>query len=135
MRPVIMSTDDPPQDTISELNMRLFYARGDGERELEYELVIQLADAYEQVGQLDKAVIFREQALNLARALNDRPGEMRALGKLSNALVILGHYDAALAHMHAALALARALSGPDSAGLVFAYEEAARAIGRLAGAS
>lgn len=130
-----MSIDDPLQDTISDLNMRLFYARGDGERELEYELVTRLADAHERAGQLDKAVIFREQALNLARALGDRPGEMIALGNLANVLVMLGHYDAALAHMRTALALARGLSGPSGAGSVLAYQEAVLAIGRLAGAS
>ncbi|NES23897.1 MAG: CHAT domain-containing protein [Symploca sp. SIO3E6] len=86
----------------------------------------ELAQAYNRFGQPIKAIVLlcgsletREEvactegsSLNIAQKLNDREGEMAALGSLGEIYRIRGEYELAIARLNASLDIAQELNNP-----------------------
>ena len=58
-----------------------------------------LGNAYDSLGQYDKAIEHHNQALAISREIKNRQGEGNRLGSLGNAYKDLGQYDLSLIHI------------------------------------
>ena len=70
-------------------------------------VVSSLGNAYDSLGQYDKAIEHHNKALAIARKIGDRSGEGNCLGNLGSAYNRLGQYDKAIEHHNQALAISR----------------------------
>jgi tetratricopeptide (TPR) repeat protein len=66
-----------------------------------------LGNAYRDLGQVDKAIDYYEQALAIAREIGHRQNESTTLGNLGNAYSDLGQVDKAIEYYEQGLAIAR----------------------------
>ena len=85
-----------------------------------------LGSAYSDLGQVDKAIEYHEQALVIAREIGDRRGEGSRLGNLGSAYYHLGQVEKAIEYYEQALVIAREIGdrrgeGADLGNLGSAY--------------
>jgi tetratricopeptide (TPR) repeat protein len=66
-----------------------------------------LGNAYSDLGQVEKAIGYYEQALVIAREIGDRRGEGNRLGNLGSAYYQLGQVDTAIGYYDQALVISR----------------------------
>ena len=67
----------------------------------------QLGNAYQPLGQYQKAIIFHEKALDIFRKIGDRQGEEYCLGNLGITYQSLGQYQQAITYHQQALDISR----------------------------
>jgi tetratricopeptide (TPR) repeat protein len=104
---VLLSLRLHPRDWIAWLEAAARAARRLGDREAEGNHLGSLGLAYKNLGEMEKAVDYYQQALVIARHLGDRRNEGTHLGNLGNACLLLGQMEKAVEHFEQALAIAR----------------------------
>ena len=124
---VLLSLRLHPRDWIAWLEAATRAARRLGDRQAEELHLGSLGLAYRNLGELDWAADYGQQALEMARQLKDRRGEGAHLGNLGSVYLSLGEIDKAIESYTAALAIARELGDRGSAGswlgdLAIAYQ-------------
>jgi tetratricopeptide (TPR) repeat protein len=85
-------------DTVGEMLM-----------EREALMLAELGEVYQALGQMDKALAYKEQSLPLARALEDKIGESATLNNIGTVWWSLGNQQKALDYYEQALPLRRAM--------------------------
>jgi len=66
-----------------------------------------LGNAYQCLGQYEKAIVFHEQCLEISRKIKNRHGEAFSLGNLGSAYYSLGQYEKAIVFHEQCLAISR----------------------------
>ncbi|GCA83308.1 photosystem I assembly protein Ycf3 [Microcystis aeruginosa NIES-2522] len=82
-------------------------AREIGDRQWETNSLGNLGNAYQSLGQYQKAIGYYQQSLAIARELGDRRGEAYSLGNLGAAYLSLGQYQKVIEYLQQTLAIAR----------------------------
>jgi tetratricopeptide (TPR) repeat protein len=76
-----------------------------------------LGTAYLNMGQVEKAIEYHEQALVIAKEIGDRRGEGNAFGNLGNAYSILGQVEKAIEYHKQALVIAKEIGDRRNEGI------------------
>ncbi len=115
------------RDALDYLDEPLRRAEGTQEKA---RILTLLGSSYRALGQIDRAIAFHQQALEIARLAGDRPCEIANLNHLSRAYVAQGNYDEAVNNSQRALILSRQSGdrpGEANALANFGYGEVLRA--------
>ena len=91
-------------------------ARKLGDRQGESAALGNLGNAYNSLGQYDRAIDFYQQKLTIAREIGDRRGEGISLGNLGTEYCSLGQYDRAIDFLQQSLTIAREIGNRWSEG-------------------
>ncbi|UNU22112.1 CHAT domain-containing protein [Microcoleus vaginatus PCC 9802] len=78
-----------------------------GNRQGEANSLGNLGNAFDSLGQFDRAIAFHEQSLEIKREIGDRQGEANSLGNLGSAYISLGQYQKAIAFHEQSLEISR----------------------------
>ena len=104
---VLLSLRLHPRDWIAWLEAAARAARRLGARETEGNHLGSLGKAHKDLGEMEEAVDYYQQALVIARHLGDRRNERNHLGNLGNAYLLLGEMETAAGHFQQALQIVR----------------------------
>jgi tetratricopeptide (TPR) repeat protein len=104
---VLLSLRLHPRDWIAWLEAAARAARRLGDRNAEGDHLGSLGMAHKNLGEIEEAVDYYQQALVIARHLGDRRNEATHLGNLGNAYLLLGQMEKAVEHFEQALTIAR----------------------------
>ena len=94
------------------MSSRLLIAREIGDRRGEGNALGNLGLAYADLGEVEKAIGYHEQALVISRAIGDRRGEGATLSNLGNAYADLGKVEKARGYLQQALAIGQQIKDP-----------------------
>jgi tetratricopeptide (TPR) repeat protein len=94
-------------DQLIVIKKGLLAAKKLKDKHLERVFIGNLGNVYRDLGQVEKAIEYYNQALAISRKIGHRQGEGNALGSLGIAYRLLGKYDKAIDHHNQALAISR----------------------------
>jgi tetratricopeptide (TPR) repeat protein len=111
---------------VAALRAGLASARALDDRQDEGNRLGNLGLAYSDLGQVERAIDYHQQALEIAREIGDRRGEGARLGNLGIAYAVLGQVERAIEYYEQALEIAREIGdrrgeGADLGNLGLAY--------------
>jgi tetratricopeptide (TPR) repeat protein len=108
---------DKRRERIPQLEAALGVARRLSDREAEGGILVNLGNAYMDLGELRKAIQHYEQRLQIAQEIGDRRGEGAAVSNMGNAYGALGEPRKAIQYCEQALQIAREIGDRHGEGI------------------